>query len=203
MLKKLLILFTLFSISCQSQKQGVELELRNCITKGLKDLRPVSADFYDLMSSLEDKMIKERLLENRSKKDYLLLLNSINENSNATKEFYEKNIKNLYQKFPLDLFLANDLIFNQCPYKIYLKNEKENSKIYNIGKLQYESMENGFDNLDLNEKLINNFRESDFDKIVYRAPIIQLMLINMDRKYNPDLKKFEEYKKNRTFLNQN
>ncbi|MCB7479838.1 hypothetical protein [Christiangramia sediminis] len=207
MLKKLLIVFILFSTSCQSQNQEIELNLRNCVTQGLKDLRPVSADFYDLMSSLEDKMIKKGILESRSKKDYLELLNSIAADSKATKKFYEKNIKNLYQKFPLDLFLANDLIFNQCPYKIYLQNKKENIKIYNIGKLQFQSMENGFRNLELNQKLIINFQESDFEKIVYRAPIIQIILINMNYKYNQELKQqlkeLEEYKKNRTFLNKN
>jgi hypothetical protein len=212
MLKKLLIVFILFSTSCQSQNQDVELNLRNCVTQGLKDLRPVSADFYDLMSSLEDKMIKKGILESRSRKDYLELLNSIATDSKATdskatEEYYEKNIKNLYQIFPLNLFLVNDLIFNQCPYKFYLQNKKENIKIYNIGKLQFQSMENGFRNLELNQKLISNFQESDFEKIAYRAPIIQIMLININYKYNQELKQqlkeLEEYKKNRTFLNKN
>ena len=203
MLKKLLILFILFSISCQSQQEEIESKLKNCVTQGLKELRPESTDFYSLMSSLEDKMIEKGMLKDKSKEDYLKLFNSIEAESKATKEFYEENIQYLNEKFPFGLFLANDLIFNQCPFKVYSQNKKENMKIYNIGKLQNQVMENGFNIIDFNKKLIQEFSDSDFNKIIYRAPIIQLVLINMDLQYDLDLKKFEEYKKNRTFLNRN
>lgn len=196
MLKKLLILFLFLNISCESQKQGNEIELRNCVTKGLKELRPESENFYDLMNSLENKMIKKGILKGKSKEDYLILLENIETETKKTKDFYIENIEYLNDKFPFNLFLANDLIFNQCPYKVYSQNERENTKIYNIGKLQNEIMESGFNNLELNKKLISNYQDSDFEKIVYRAPIIELIIINLDLKYNLELEKFEDFKKN-------
>ncbi len=203
MIKKLLILLVLIIISCNNKEQRFEIELKNCVNQGLKESRPESEDFYDLMTSLENRMIEKGLLKSKKKRDYLLLLKSIEDKSKGTKDFYFENIKYLNDNFPFNLFLANDLIFNQCPFKVYSKNEKENAKIYNIGKLQNQIMESGFINVELNEKLINNLQDTDFEKIVYRAPIIQLILINLDLKFNPELEKFEKSRKNRTFSNKN
>ena len=200
MMKFFLILFVLFLVSCQNQNKEIEYELKICITENLKELKPESTDFYSLMSSLENKMIMKGILEGKHQKDYLKLLNSIEMESKIIRKFYKENINNIYKSFPFNLFIVNDIIFNQCPHKIYSQDKEKNIKIHNIGKLQKEVMENGFQDVEINKKLIKNFKGSDFDKITYRSSIIYIILININLKYNPDYKKLEEYQKNRTFL---
>ena len=57
-------------------------------------------------------------------------------------------------------------------------------------------MGEGFDNKDLLAELFQVVDEENFEKIIYRAPIIVLVMINLDKKYNLDLKKYEASKKN-------
>src|SRR5690606_34280125 len=115
--------------------------------------------------------------------NYQDLFKSISTESESPKEFYKQNIEYLRDNFPFHLFLANDIIFNQCPYKISSSRKEQYGKIYEQGQLQNRIMESGFNNLELNHQLIEGIEESDFEKIVYQAPVILLTLINMDMKY--------------------
>ncbi len=190
----------LLNISCSAQEKEMEKELQNCIKQELKDLRPESTEFYKIMVEMEERMLEKGVLKDNKRKDYQNLFDNISTESEMIEEFYKENIEYLYNNFPFHLFLANDIIFSQCPYKVSSSNKEQ--QIYKQGELQNRIMQSGFDNLELNNKLIKNVKESDFQKIVYRAPVILLTLINMDRKFNLDIEKFEEYKKDRHFLNQ-
>ena len=191
----------LLNVSCSAQEKELEKELQNCIKQELKDLRPESTDFYKMMVEMEERMLEKGVLKDNKKEDYQNLFGNISPESEMIEKFYKENIEYLDNNFPFHLFLANDIIFNQCPYKVSSSNKEQ--QIYKQGELQNRIMESGFENSELNNKLITQVNESDFEKIVYRAPVILLTLINMDRKYNPDIEKFEEYKKDRHFLNKN
>ena len=200
--KFLILLVILFNISCSDQENQIEEELQNCIKQELKDLRPESKDFYKIMIEMEERMMEEGLLKDKKRKDYQNMFETIATGSERIEDFYNDNIDYLDNNFPFYLFLASDIILNQCPYKA-VSSLNEEQQIYKQGVIQNRIMESGFDNLELNKKLIRNVEESDFQKNVYRAPVIYLTLINMDLKYNPDYQKFEEYKKGRHFLNEN
>ena len=199
--KLLISLAILFIASCSAQEKEIEKDLQSCIKQELKDLRPESTDFYKIMVEMEERMLAKGVLKDNKRKDYQNLFGNISPESEKIEEFYKENIEYLDNNFPFHLFLANDIIFNQCPYKVSSSNKEQ--QIYKQGELQNKIMESGFENLKLNKKLITNVRESDFQKIVYRAPVILLTLINIDRKFNPDREKIEEYKKDRHFLNKN
>lgn len=199
--KFLILLLILINISCSDQEKEIEEELQNCVNQELKDLRPESKNFYGIMMEMEEKMMEKSILKDNDRKNYHDLFDRMATGSERIEEFYNENIEYLDQNFPFYLFLANDIIFNQCPYKV--SSQKKEQQIYKQGELQNKVMESGFDNLELNKRLIKNVEESDFQKNVYRAPVIYLALINMDLKYNPDYQKLEEYKKGRQFLNTN
>ena len=199
--KFLILLLILINISCSGQENEIEEELQNCVIQELKDLRPESTNFYGIMIEMEKRMIEKGILKDNDRKDYQNMFDSMAKGSERIEEFYNENIEYLDQNFPFYLFLANDIIFNQCPFKV--SSQTKEQKIYKQGELQNKVMESGFDNLELNKRLIKNVEEPDFRKSVYRAPVIYLALINMDLKYNPDYLKLEEYKKGRQFLNTN
>jgi hypothetical protein len=199
--KFLILLIILINIACSDQEKEIEEELQNCVNQQLKDLRPESTNFYGLMIEMEKRMIEKGILKNNNRKDYQDLFDSMASGSERIEEFYIKNIEYLDQNFPFYLFLANDIIFNQCPYKV--SSQSKELQIYKQGELQNRVMESGFNDLELNKRLIGNLEESDFQKNVYRAPIIYLILINMDLKYDHDQQNLKVFKKGRQFLNTN
>src|SRR5690606_1756445 len=144
----------LVQISCSSQEKEIEENLQNCIKQELKELRPESTDFYEIMVEMEERMIENGLLKDNLKINYQDLFKSISTESESPKEFYKQNIVYLRDNFPFHLFLDNDIIFNQCPYKISSSRKEQYEKIYEQWQLQNRIMESGFNNLELNHQLI-------------------------------------------------
>ena len=207
---KCLSLLLMFGIlSCKIQNNKVELELEKCVVQSVNahiknGNGKLSFDFYDFILQIEDILIENGLLQNTKRSEYSQLLTSLN-NYNDYNKIYKKIMKKVDNSgFGFNLFLVNDAIFNQCPYKVSVdEKEGEGKLVFNQGKILNQIMEQGYDDNNLQKKLLDNIDDESFRKIVYRAPVILLIMINLDRQYNADLKSFEERQKGKKFLNKN
>ncbi len=199
-----LILSVFVIFGCKSQNTAVEDSLRECINQRINEgiaeaYGKEPFDFYDFILTVEQELLKSGLLKNADKNNYFNLLKSI---PPADKE-YEKifhlqnRIMDDFGFFPF----STETIFNQCPYKVSVDSKDgEGALIYNQAAILYKMMEKGYDDENLLTKLEDSIDEEDFKKAVYRAPIVLLVMIELDKHYNPDLKKLKEYQKGRTFL---
>ena len=202
-----LILSVFAVFSCNSQNNAVEDSLKECINQRInEDITEAYGkepfDFYDFVLNVEQELLKSGLLENADKNNYFNLLKSI---PPADKE-YEKmfhlqnRIMDDFGFFPF----STETIFNQCPYQVSAdKKYGDGALIYNQAAILFKMMESGYDDENLLNKLKDTIDEENFEKVVYRAPIILLVMIELDKHYNPDLKKLKEYQKGRTFLKRN
>jgi hypothetical protein len=192
-MRKAIILLLLVSLqSCKSQNSVPELALKECVNESInnnvdKRLDKEPIDFYSFSLQLETFLISKNLLKNKKKNTYYELLININENTkdNNSKEAYNEIIGIMDRKgFDFNLYQINDNIFNQCPYKVSLEQkDEEDNLIYSQGRILNMLMEQGFTNDALFKELINDISDKNFEKIVYRAPVILLVIINLNSKY--------------------
>lgn len=207
-MKYIFFSLVLFIFSCKAQNSNTEKALKECINESVnkniqENYGKEPFDFYELVLKVENELIANELLKNNSKQDYLNLLESITDIKNSKYKTIYQEQSEIMNKFGFTPF-STESIFNQCPFKVSVKEkEGEGELIYNQGAILNKLMEVGYDNQELLKKLINITDEKDFGKIVYRAPVILLVMINIDQQFNPDLKKLEEYKEGRDFLHKN
>lgn len=194
-----IIIFLIF-LSCKSQEK-IEIKLKNCINEQINRKIEERAgkqpfDFYDFILSIENGFIDKKILKNTTSHDYFsLILKIIDTQSKELNEAYifQQNLIDRYGFFAF----STESIFNQCPYQSSVIHKNGSGKlIYNQASILYKMMGEGFDNKDLLAELFQVVDEENFEKIIYRAPIIVLVMINLDKKYNLDLKKYEASKKN-------
>ncbi len=210
--KNILIICALFfSISSKAQNTEIEEALEECVDKKINEYienayGEGSFDFYKFILVIEQEFLFNHLIRDTYKESYLNLLNKINQVAKIKySKMYNSQNKIIDEfGFEFNSFAINEIVFNQCPYKVSLNSKDNEGKlIYSQGMLLNELMKNGFDNEDLIKELISVTDDDDFDKIVYRAPIILLVMINLDNKYNKDLKKLKKRQKGKVFLNKN
>lgn len=199
---KYTIVFIIFPFitSCSGQDNLTEKALRVCINESLnKNIEEITGksnfDFYDMIIEVESKLIDAKLISHNDSNGYLSLIKSITE---SKKPEYEKMY--LQQSEIMDKYgfipFSTETVFNQCPYKVSANvKDAEGKHIYNQGSILNKLMAEGYDNDDLIQELINSVDENNFKKVVYRAPIILLTMIKLDKEYNPDYKRLEEYQK--------
>lgn len=190
--------------SCNAQETETEQALKKCVNervnKNVEELfgkQPF--DFYNFISEIENEFIEKDILKGFKKDDYLNLYVDIL-NSAEKPEYLDvyKRQNNIIENFGFKPF-STEAIFNQCPYIISSENKEDEGRFfYKQGSILNRMMAEGYDNRKLFEELLNSVDEKNFNKIVYRAPVILLMMINLDNIYNPDIKKMEEYRKGRT-----
>ncbi len=204
-----LLIFIVFSF-CQSQNNNIiEEKLKECVNEVVNvangdlessDKNPF--DFYDFVLEIEQKMLGSKMLKESNKHSYLNLFRSIqSETIDFNKEYTDIINMTEDKGFDFNLYYINEGIFNQCPYKVSVDTKDNQGKlIYRQGSILNRMMEQGYDNEVLLSDLMEVTNEKEFDKIIYRAPIILLVMINLDNKYNPAVKEREELKKGRTFL---
>ncbi len=200
------IIFCFISSSCRSQSSNMtEVGLKKCINESVNNntkeiFGKNHFDFYDFMLEIENIMIANKMLGNRSREGYLDLFENINKiNNDDYKWEYQEFVRLMDDKgFGYNHFVIQDAIFNQCPYKVSVDDKSGEGKfIYAQGTILNKLMKQGYDNRKLLRKLIHSMDERNFDKIVYRAPVIFLVMINLNWKYNPAYEKLEENKKDR------
>lgn len=203
-----LLIFIAFS-SCQSQNNNIiEEKLKECVnevvnaTNGDLSYDKSPFDFYDFMLEVEQKMMAYKMIKMGDKESYINLFKNIQSETFDFNKEYTSIIKMTEDKgFDFNLYYINEGIFNQCPYKVSADTKDSEGKlIYSQGSILNRMMEQGYDNEALLSDLMEVTNEKEFGKIIYRAPIILLVMINLDNKYNPTIKEREELKKGRTFL---
>lgn len=202
-------LFTL--TTCNSQNNKVELALKECVNQKVNENIKAAYgkepfDFYEFILKIEEKLLSNNLIEKVDKENYFILLNKlINSNDPKSLNMYKEQ-NTIIDKFGFGFnsFVINEGIFNQCPYAVSLSNKETDGKlIYEEGKVLNKLMAQGFDDKALLKELFNTLDEESFKKEVYRAPIILLVMINIDTKYNPNLQRLKERQKGKKFLNKN
>ena len=204
----LLLLFS-FTISCKGQDTSIETDLKACINEKVNNHNKESYgkepfDFYEFIIKIENELIHEKLLNDNKKDEYLALLKKISKTEDPKYEKIRKKLIKISDEygFGFNLFTINDAIFNQCIYKVSKDVKEEEKLIYKLGTIFYELTNKNYFDEELIEELFKNFNENIFKKDVYRAPIILLVMINLDNQYNPDLKKYQEKQKGKSFLGQ-
>lgn len=208
-IKYILSLCVILSVlSCKAQDTEVELALKECVNEQVnKNIQEAYGkepfDFYTFILKIEQELLSNKLLQSKDKASYLSLLNNINQSTNIEySEMYKKQ-NSIIDSYGFAPF-STESIFNQCPYKVSVESkEKEGKLIYSQGVILNKLMAQGYSNESLLKELINVTDDDDFDKVVYRAPVILLVMINLDNKYNPDLKKLKEQQEGKDFLNKN
>lgn len=190
----------LFITSCSNQYNLTEKALKVCVNESLnKNIKERTGksnfDFYAMIVEVESKLIEAKLISHNDRNGYLRLIKSITESKKTEYEkmyFQQSEIIDKYGFFPF----STETVFNQCPYKVSADVKYTEGKyIYNQGSILNKLMAEGYDNDELIEELINSVDENNFKKVVYRAPIILLTMIKLDKEYNPNYKRLEEYQK--------
>lgn len=210
-MRKLFFVFLAFSLlwSCKSQTNRVEDDLVKCVNSSVSKYSSGNLDFYSLMMEVENRMIEEDLLESKDQENYLHLFSLLyakekdDLKDKKLKKFYEETLSYFKkEEFPYNKFVVVDGIFNQCPYKVSFEDKDGmGASVYNQGSIFNKLMEAGFNDEKLVDKLIKDLNQPNFNKIVYRAPVVLLFFIHLDQMYNPDQKKIREYEKGRKFIN--
>ncbi|MCX2839926.1 hypothetical protein OQ279_17505 [Salinimicrobium sp. MT39] len=185
------------SISCNGQNSTPELALRDCINEKVNhNIKEYTGkpefDFFEFSLEAEKILLTNGLIANNRKEEYLKLLKSIDSLSseNGIKAYNQLQALTDKYGFNYNLFVIVDGVLNQCPYKVYKSQQlKEDHLIYRQGKLVKELMDNGYYQEDQIEELFKEIDQKDFKNEVYKAPIIYLVLMNMDFRYDPNLKR--------------
>lgn len=189
--------------SCKMQNNTVdEIALKDCVNSGLsKDIQlrngKSPSDFYNLITQIEYEFISEKFISNNQKIEYQLFLeNIINSNDKIKVKKLHEKLLNLSQSvgFDYNLYSVIQSILIKCPYEIFFKNDKTNHEFIKNQLIITNKLEaTGYNDLKLLKKLVDNIDDNSFNKIVYRAPVILLAMINIDLIFNPQIpmEKFE------------
>ncbi len=133
-------------------------------------------DFYDLYEEIES-----HIFLGSSKKKYVFAL------KNKKSDFEQEKLKKYEELFLIngvDPMLENTQLFSLCK-GLNNANFSDDHKYQFTFFLNYLYNYNGdinFDGIHL-IKLINNIKDSNFDKIVYRAPIVHAYYLYLYQKY--------------------
>lgn len=197
-----------FIVSCKARDTDTELKLKKCANEKVNDnrIQEKQIDFYLMTLEIERIFLEDNLLENDKRKDYKDLFNDIQNNKNDKyRKVYNIVIDKMSKTgFNFNLGIMNHDLFSKCPYSVSVESkESAGKKVFLFGTNLNNILIEGFDNNEIIEKTLDDLTEKDFKKIVYRAPIILLVMINLDNKYNPDLKKLKEQQGAKDFLNKN
>lgn len=199
---KYTIVFMIFHFitSCSGQDNLTEKALKVCINESLNNNIEERTgksifDFYAMIIEVENKLIAANLISYNDNDGYLRLIKSITKSKKPEYEKMYLQQSEIMDKYGFTPF-STETVFNQCPYKVSANvKDAEGKHIYNQGRILNKLMAEGYDNDELIEELINSVDENNFKKVVYRAPIILLTMIKLDKEYNPNYERLEEYQK--------
>lgn len=174
----------LFFLSCSTQDKKVEMELMNSVNEaysasvesfyGIKN----EVSFYDLMLEVEKVLIDDKLLKNTKKNSFIDFFSKLKE---SDKKLALEKINKLLEESKFEMNYNNLYsIFQLCPYKLLVKNKNIDSDLLEQHQIFGEMELKGNDDLILLHKVIETTEDKNFKKIVYRAPIILLAVINMN-----------------------
>lgn len=167
---------------CINDTLSIQIEKTN----GIKDF-----NYVDLIKKLESLYLQYGLIKKNDRENYINALKSL------TKEKLIDNELELFKKQEelIDktgfLAFSTYTIFDSCPYYISVNQSNDIEKtIYNQGVLLNQMFEKGLNNIQALIEFIEATDEKEFSKLVFRSPTILLTAINLNFKYNEQLKRY-------------
>jgi len=188
-MKRIIIIIMLITIySCEDKDQQIEMQLMDCVNSRIRmnifDARAKEFDYYKFTQDIEKQLIEKHILLEKSKKDYINAFTMINKNKLKSVYLSEKELFNSCEDFRF----WTSIIFGRCSDSIEIT-EQYKKELIIFEKLMAE----GYDDQVLVLELLNSIENDNFDKIVNRAPVIALLIINFEMKYNNLFKNDESF----------
>ncbi|MCV6630234.1 MAG: hypothetical protein OIF50_10275 [Flavobacteriaceae bacterium] len=182
MVRNIVLVIILLSSSCHSQ-QVVEEKIKECVKEVMNDGNFLNSfDFYELMEDCENAFIETGILSNATKEAYSSLFEQIK--AESRKDLLEtiNAILSIEDKsgFYFSVYEYHVNLFYRCPYYALVteKNEIDSTLYWQIEFLK-RIMDSSYLDTSLTKQLLSVTRNEDFSKMVYRAPIILLAIINL------------------------
>ncbi len=186
-------LFILFVIITSCKSINTMNNTKKCVNNhlsknSLKYYGVKYVDFYKLMKDIENKMIKDGILQDKTKKDYFKLTEQIFDNNGSKKYdiLFNKYITYL-EKRGLEVYVYSNryAILVECPIK------NQGTGVYKKFILKQMKLNDSIEAYGFSKKLLLKFIDTppkkEFNKIIYRAPIIFQILSYFEfKKYKND-----------------
>ena len=193
-LSKLILITTIAIVptACNGQSSKAESALRDCINEQVnhniqESTGKTEFDFFEFLLKAENILMANGLIDSNRKEEYLEFLKGIDTLSakNGLKAYNQLQELTDNHGFDYRLFIIADGVLNQCPYKVLKSHQlTEDHLIYRQLKIIKELMDNGYYKEDLVEKLFREIDQDEFENVLYKAPVIYLILMNMDFRYD-------------------
>lgn len=179
-----LIIILIFSFySCKTSEQIIEQKIAQCVnetTNFSKYNKSGQGDFYTMMEDVE----KLLLVQKESKEDYNKTVEDLLVNKDEIgKELFDK-INKVFDKYGYIPQENNHKIFTQCPFFVLVTEKNEmKSSLYFQSQLLNGIQASGYEDIGLIKELISSTSDDDFKKIIYRTPIILVIVNSLDNIY--------------------
>ncbi|EDP97303.1 hypothetical protein U8527_03100 [Kordia algicida OT-1] len=184
---KILLLIIVVLGSCKSVNQNVRSELNECLDYNIQSQSPIFGSYfksydevYDFFRNVENKLKENKLLQSNDKESYKELFENFFKDSSI-----ENDIKiALGEKLTSDnetinLGIQRFILFT-CPEHILSQNDNSSDYLKDLSIRQNFLKKIFYDeNPDKNELIngmINNISNDQFQDIIFRIPLIYILL---------------------------
>ncbi|GAB4261085.1 MAG: hypothetical protein Kow0079_17780 [Vicingaceae bacterium] len=152
----------------------------NETTNFSKNNKSGHGDFYTMVGDIE----KLFLVQNKSKEDYNKIVEDLLINKKEIGKNIFTEICNVFDNYGYEPRENNYKIFTQCPFFVLVTEKNEmKSSLYFQSQLLNGIQASGYEDIGLIKELISSTSDDDFEKIVYRAPIILVIVNGLDNIY--------------------
>lgn len=191
----ILSVFLFITISgCNSSNKAVKLSIRKCVNHSINSYLgniydEINIDFYELMDEVEKRLIRDGVIKNISKSEYLKLLKNISKEKNMYKNTFINIYKFLEEsKFEGNGYFLKSFVLKDCPYEVLIKEENDLTSPLRVQVEVSSQLEaNGFDDIELIKYLIENVDDEYFEDPIYRSPITLLLYLNIKMQYKSQI----------------
>ncbi|MDB9837115.1 hypothetical protein OAC51_09495 [Flavobacteriaceae bacterium] len=172
-----------------------EHELMSCVNNGISsNLEFINGkdpfDVYAFLLAIENNIQNQNLLQRVNGIGYKVLFDNILKHKKSKYRKLYKSLNRLSDSigFEYQIYSTTRFVLTKCPYEVFFEDERtDHSFMYKHILLLNKLEAQGYKDILLLNQLIDNIDEESFSKIEYRAPIILLVMINLNTKYNRDL----------------
>ena len=173
--------------SCKSNEVVIEDKITKCVnevTNFSEYNKSGQGDFYTMIKEIEKVIFLQNKLQNFNKEDYIKKIVELLINKEKTGEKLYKETNKIFDKYGYIPSVNNFKVFNQCPFFVLVteKNEMKSSLFFQ-SQLLNEIEANGYKDTELIKELITSTTDEDFKKIVYRAPVVLVLISCLDNIY--------------------
>lgn len=186
------LMISLFTASCnnssndslQSNKKCVEAKASNYIEEvtGSDTL-----SYYSMLLTFEESMMTEGILASKTQKSYIRLFDKLMSNDEKVQKFYDKGSSQFHEYGMISGLVMQDVIFT-CPFEMVRSDSARLTEKWEPRFILAEQLtEAGFRNKEMFAAYVNSYSKDEFDEIVYRGPIINVIIFLLERKYNREI----------------